>query len=45
MLDALRKRYEADIANAYTTALIYTINSSVGIGEQEHSTLMSWINL
>jgi hypothetical protein len=32
MLDALRKRYEADIANAYTTALIY-LNSSVGIGE------------
>ena len=32
MLDGVGKRYEADIANAYTTALVY-LNSSVGIGE------------
>ena len=32
MLDALRKKYEAQIADAYASALVY-LNSSVGIGE------------
>ena len=32
MIDALRKKYEAEIADAYASALVY-INSSVGIGE------------
>jgi len=32
LIDALRKKYEADIADAYASALIY-FNSSVGIGE------------
>ena len=32
MLDALRKKYEAQIADAYASALVY-FNSSVGIGE------------
>jgi flagellar biosynthesis chaperone FliJ len=32
MLDALRKKYEAQIADAYASALIY-LNSAVGIGE------------
>ena len=32
LIDALRKRYEAEIADAYASALIY-FNSSVGIGE------------
>ena len=32
MLDALRKKYEAEIADAYASALVY-FNSSVGIGE------------
>ena len=32
LIDALRKKYEAEIADAYASALIY-LNSSVGIGE------------
>jgi|TARA_S200002703_G_C3783214_1_gene241392 flagellar biosynthesis chaperone FliJ len=32
MLDALRKKYEAQIADAYASALVY-LNSAVGIGE------------
>ena len=32
LIDALRKKYEAEIADAYVSALIY-LNSSVGIGE------------
>ena len=32
MIDALRKKYEAEIADAYASALVY-FNSSVGIGE------------
>jgi hypothetical protein len=32
LVDALRKKYEAEIADAYASALIY-FNSSVGIGE------------
>ena len=32
LIDALRKRYEAEIADAYASALIY-LNASVGIGE------------
>jgi uncharacterized protein (DUF342 family) len=32
LVDALRKKYEAEIADAYASALIY-LNSSVGIGE------------
>lgn len=32
LIDALRKRYEAEIADAYASALIY-FNASVGIGE------------
>jgi uncharacterized protein (DUF342 family) len=32
MLDALRKKYEAEIADAYASALVY-LNSAVGIGE------------
>jgi hypothetical protein len=32
MLDALRKKYEAEIADAYASALVY-FNSAVGIGE------------
>jgi len=32
LIDALRKKYEAEIADAYASALIY-FNSSVGIGE------------
>ena len=31
MIDALRKKYEAEIADAYASALVY-FNSSVGIG-------------
>jgi len=32
MIDALRKKYEAQIADAYASALVY-LNSAVGIGE------------
>lgn len=32
LIDALRKKYEAEIADAYASALIY-FNASVGIGE------------
>jgi len=32
MLDALRKKYEAQIADAYASALVY-LNSAVGIGD------------
>ena len=32
LIDALRKKYEADIADAYASATVY-FNSSVGIGE------------
>ena len=32
MIDALRKKYEAEISDAYASALVY-FNSSVGIGE------------
>ena len=32
MLDALRKKYEAQIADAYASTLVY-LNSAVGIGE------------
>jgi len=32
LIDALRKKYEAEIADAYASALIY-LNTSVGIGE------------
>ena len=32
MIDALRKKYEAEIADAYASALVY-LNSAVGIGE------------
>ena len=32
LVDALRKKYEAEIADAYASALIY-LNTSVGIGE------------
>ena len=42
MLEALRKRYEADIAEAKATINIYLTNP-VGIGEH-HNTLMKLIN-
>ena len=32
LIDALRKKYEAEIADAYASALVY-FNASVGIGE------------
>ena len=32
LIDALRKKYEAEIADAYASALIY-LNTSVGISE------------
>ena len=43
LIEALVKRYEAQIAEAEATLEIY-LDHSVGIGEHPHSTLMKWIN-